>query len=348
MVRNFFLFLLAISIAFIFTGMTTMNVVGIAGKIKIYDQLMEKYGFPNKALMKIDLRDIAKLSGHICGGTSNGFMMTKLALKSLYGNQEIPLRGDIKLTSNSKSEPAKVAAYIIGATDQSHYEVPATWIIDESIGMVPGSVAFIFERISTGKKVKLEWDKAGTLQEHTGDLPRFKQIKLATIHGCASDDEAEEFHELLKSFVTKVVRGDIDYGLETLDEGTMPPTEMNECQSCHYVCPNGTLLNRKTGGALTSITSDKNNVPININLQQNFPNPFNSSATIIFNINEAEHVDLKIYNVAGQELETLLNSTLSAGEHKIIWQPKALPSGVYFYRLQVGTFSETKKLILQK
>ena len=60
---------------------------------------------------------------------------------------------------------------------------------------------------------------------------------MKTIHGCASDDEVAEFQGLLKSFVVKVVSGGVDYGLETLDEGTMPPIDTRNCQSCHFFCP---------------------------------------------------------------------------------------------------------------
>jgi hypothetical protein len=57
---------------------------------------------------------------------------------------------------------------------------------------------------------------------------------------------------------------------------------------------------------------------------------------------------LNIYNLAGQEVAKLVNELQSAGEHEITWQPKRLPSGLYFYQIQTEEYSETKKLILQK
>jgi len=57
---------------------------------------------------------------------------------------------------------------------------------------------------------------------------------------------------------------------------------------------------------------------------------------------------LKIYNLAGQEIITLIDEFQPAGEHEITWQPKGLSNGLYFYKMQSGTFSEIKKLILQK
>lgn len=84
------------------------------------------------------------------------------------------------------------------------------------------------------------------------------------------------------------------------------------------------------------------------NLMQNTPNPFILSTTIKYNLERAGNVILKIYNLTGQELETLVNGFQSAGEYEIKWQPERLSSGIYLYRLQNSGFSETKKLILLK
>ena len=83
-------------------------------------------------------------------------------------------------------------------------------------------------------------------------------------------------------------------------------------------------------------------------LNQNYPNPFNPTTTIKYHLQKPGNIILTLYNLAGQELETLVNEFQTAGEHEINWQPKGLPGGIYFYRLQAGDFSETKKLILQK
>jgi photosystem II stability/assembly factor-like uncharacterized protein len=90
-------------------------------------------------------------------------------------------------------------------------------------------------------------------------------------------------------------------------------------------------------------------LPESIELYQNYPNPFNPSTTITYNLSALADVTLKIYNLAGQELETLVNEFQTAGDYEITWQPKGLPSGIYFYRLQAGQeFSETRKIIFQK
>jgi len=79
-----------------------------------------------------------------------------------------------------------------------------------------------------------------------------------------------------------------------------------------------------------------------------YSNPFNTGTTIEFNIQKPEKVVLKIFNSVGQELETLINSFQTTGTHRIEWQPGNLPSGLYFCHFQTSTFSETKKLLLQK
>lgn len=83
-------------------------------------------------------------------------------------------------------------------------------------------------------------------------------------------------------------------------------------------------------------------------LEQNFPNPFNPTTTIKYSLQNSCFVSLKIFNIKGQEIETLVNKYNIAGEHEVKWQPKGLSNGIYFYRLQTDDFSETKKLILQK
>ena len=203
-----------------------------AGTINIYDPRMGAYGTvdSDKALMHFNLVDIAKVAGHLCGGTTSGFLMTKLALESLYG-KDIPVRGDIRLSADQKGDTQKVAAYIIGASEEQHYGFQ-TWITDASMKPEKGDTLLIFERISTGKKVKLLWHKTKTINEHTGDSNRFDKMKLKTIHGLASDAEAKEFHGLLNSLVLKMADGGVKYDLEVLNQGKSIPTAMEGCK-CH-------------------------------------------------------------------------------------------------------------------
>ncbi len=94
--------------------------------------------------------------------------------------------------------------------------------------------------------------------------------------------------------------------------------------------------------------ANSGNLPTEYALSQNYPNPFNPSTTISFALPEANHVRLDIYNVLGQQVETLLDRNMSAGQHEIEWNTGTAASGVYFYRLTAGTFSETKKMMFLK
>jgi hypothetical protein len=83
-------------------------------------------------------------------------------------------------------------------------------------------------------------------------------------------------------------------------------------------------------------------------LQQNYPNPFNPSTKIKFNIPSNEFVTLKVYNVLGSEIATLINDVLNAGSFEVDFNAEGLTSGVYFYTLSTYNFAETRKMILMK
>jgi hypothetical protein len=81
-------------------------------------------------------------------------------------------------------------------------------------------------------------------------------------------------------------------------------------------------------------------------LAQNYPNPFNPSTTISFSLPSKSYVSLKVFDLIGREVATLISEEMSAGSYIKKWNAEGLVSGVYFYRLQAGTFIDTKKLVL--
>ena len=85
-----------------------------------------------------------------------------------------------------------------------------------------------------------------------------------------------------------------------------------------------------------------------VTLFDNYPNPFNPTTTISYEIPDAGFVSLKIYNTLGQEVATLANENIRAGHYDVVWNAANLPSGVYFYKLQAGNFVKTKKMLLAK
>ena len=98
----------------------------------------------------------------------------------------------------------------------------------------------------------------------------------------------------------------------------------------------------------TGIDENENSLPQNLKLGQNYPNPFNPSTTIQFSLSVASQVSLKIYNIAGQLMTTLVESELSQGNHAYTWHAAEMGNGIFFYTLKSGSFSETKSMILMK
>jgi len=88
--------------------------------------------------------------------------------------------------------------------------------------------------------------------------------------------------------------------------------------------------------------------PAKFDLDQNFPNPFNPSTVISYRLPIISHVILKIYDVLGREVATLVNTRQTAGPHSVTFNAENLPSGVYFYHITAGNFSEARKLVLEK
>ncbi len=115
---------------------------------------------------------------------------------------------------------------------------------------------------------------------------------------------------------------------------------------------NGTVYGDTT---VVSVEDEIPDLPTKFYLSQNYPNPFNPSTTIKFTIPNVERrasslysTTLKVYDVLGNEVATLVNKELLPGEYEVEFNAEGLPSGVYFYRLTAGSYSSTKKLLLLK
>jgi len=95
-----------------------------------------------------------------------------------------------------------------------------------------------------------------------------------------------------------------------------------------------------------SVEVDNNLTPTVFSLTQNFPNPFNPSTTISFDLPRKSFVSLKVFDLIGREIASIISEDMPAGSYTKQWNASNLTSGVYFYRLQAGLFIETKKLVL--
>jgi beta-glucanase (GH16 family) len=98
----------------------------------------------------------------------------------------------------------------------------------------------------------------------------------------------------------------------------------------------------------TNLNNNFNSVSRSFKLYQNYPNPLYLATIIKYNLDKSAYVSLKIFNLVGKEIVTLVDGFQITGEHQINWAPEGLPNGIYFSRLQVDGFCEIKKIILQK
>ena len=116
---------------------------------------------------------------------------------------------------------------------------------------------------------------------------------------------------------------------------TVPDTEANTSELTSY-------------GTTGISTSSANHTPQKYSLSQNYPNPFNPSTQISYQVPSSSRVSLKVFDVLGREVATLVNEVKPAGTYTATFNANSIPSGVYFYRLQSGSFTETKRLVLIK
>jgi photosystem II stability/assembly factor-like uncharacterized protein len=111
----------------------------------------------------------------------------------------------------------------------------------------------------------------------------------------------------------------------------------------------GTILRTTSGGDPVSVNEGENGpVPRRFSLHQNYPNPFNPEARIEYTLPKSARVKLTVYNVLGEQVRTLVDQIQDTGVKSVEFDAKALPSGIYFYRLQAENFVEVKKMILIK
>ena len=148
-----------------------------------------------------------------------------------------------------------------------------------------------------------------------------------------------------------------DYpGVDTVNGGSTPlDNEMTTGKNHFFNIAAGApiVLNNIFGvqdsvSAFTDVKKENSNIPDKFNLSQNYPNPFNPSTIINYSIPKSQMVTLKIYNILGQEVATLVNHEQTAGNYKVTFDASRLSSGVYFYSLRTGNFSAVKKMMLLK
>ncbi len=133
---------------------------------------------------------------------------------------------------------------------------------------------------------------------------------------------------------------------------TLPDYSLNSMSFVNantgWICgSNGAILKTTTGGNVF-ISQTSTEIPEKYSLHQNYPNPFNPSSDIKFDIHKQGIATLKVFDLLGKEMETLVDEQLSVGTYEVTFNASSLPSGIYFYVLKTGDFVESKKMILVK
>jgi hypothetical protein len=121
-----------------------------------------------------------------------------------------------------------------------------------------------------------------------------------------------------------------------LNQGLTPVSQWPGQDSCYHI----------TTAGLTAVADVPDEIPSRFALAQNYPNPFNPTTTIGFDLPARTNVSLRVYDMLGREVARLVDGVQEAGRHETQFNAAAMPSGVYFYRLTAGEFSQARKLLL--
>ena len=183
----------------------------------------------------------------------------------------------------------------------------------------------------------------------TGNIPEMAELAdsnityaLLPVDGIftMSPEEATDAAEMIHA----------DYSIPIHTEP--PPDDYNEEIVSRYAPDNKLLVRNGETIALSSSPSTEvetaTKLPLNFRLYQSYPNPFNPNTTIKFSIPTHSFTTLKIFDISGREIATIVSGQLPSGNYSKEWNAADMPSGVYFYRIEAGNFTDTKKFVLLK
>lgn len=159
------------------------------------------------------------------------------------------------------------------------------------------------------------------------------------------------FHHLL--FAQTVIRNSVlgNGGATTSDvnhsvRGTVGQSLIGVTEDASHINQIGFWY--QTEDVIVSVEQISETIPQECRLEQNYPNPFNPTTTIVFAIPEPSQVTLKLFDMLGREVATLVDGEKEAGEYRVVFDAGGLANGVYCYRIWAGGYSQFKKLVLLK
>lgn len=208
-------------------------------------------------------------------------------------------------------------------------------------------------------KANPQWGAAGNLANFTTSVAVDLRKGIVAV-GCQIQRDSVNNGRASAYFMLRKLNGDSLYSSKFLNN---PAASMNGVQRIIFTKQDRMLVlgfslvnaGTQTGwlkqfiaDTLTGIGSG-NTEPSDFSISQNYPNPFNPETKIQFSIPKTAHVSIRIYDMLGRVVETLVNGELYGGTYSAVWSTGSFASGIYFYRIQVGDeFSETKKMMLIK
>lgn len=192
-------------------------------------------------------------------------------------------------------------------------------------------------------------------EEWESVLVQYNNVTITSL----SADGTSNFGEIFVNDGSGNTRVELEDGNHSYQNGTRPErpilVEINSTFDAikgvlYYSFSNYKLIPRKNDDFVNYATdvAVENILPKEYLISQNYPNPFNPSTTISYALPKAEMVTIKVYNLLGQVVRTLVNQNQSAGTHTISFKADDLTSGIYFYSIQAGSFNQVKKMMLLK
>lgn len=237
-------------------------------------------------------------------------------------------------------------------------EAPNVTQTDAVITVQAGTTNFVDRALSGGLGVTITWSSPAT-----GDPP----FPLNSSIGLVFAQPMDQASVLTAFSLTPSTSGSFDWrDTRTLIFSPGQPLSSNTNYTLRieatarsvdgaYLDGNGDglggdpfIVQFKTKQAVTAVEQSNVAIPKNFNLYQSYPNPFNPSATIEYDVPAEAFVKIAVYNTMGQEVATLVQGRQFAGHHATTFDATNFPSGVYYYKLEAGGFVQTKKMILMK
>lgn len=218
----------------------------------------------------------------------------------------------------------------------SDFGGPDDWVEIYNRGTAPYNLAGCF--ISDERSVVAKWTFPSSAVLNPGNYLVVYEDVLGFSFSSSGDDVI-----MLTAADSTTGLDFYDFGPQTADhsEGRDPDGTNN--WAFFYTPTRGA-----TNNGQSAVDQKDSGVALHFSLQQNYPNPFNPATTISFSLSRSGEVSLRIYDLLGKEIATLVDGRLDAGEHSFQWQADGLSSGIYHVRMVSSSFHQTRKMLLLK